>query len=519
MELIKKNIHMNKIKSTALMQMTLEDDINVPDVKPDVGKIIRQQAQVKLSDHKITGGKLSVTGVMEFCVIYISSEDGRLVHSISGKIPFDDIINMEQAKADDIIKISYSVDDLSATMVNSRKISIRSIISFDCVAENIYDRETAVDIVADEGCPIESVSKDIEVTQISINKKDILRIREEVMLPSSKQNVMEILYSDVDIHGFTTRVTDEGINAKGEVQFFVMYMSDDGGIQFFEKEIPFNEHIRIDGCSEDMIDDIRMLLSGTEVSVKPDEDGEERIITLEVSMNLDIKLYREETISVLRDFYGTGRIVTPVYEEGMYDNILMKNSSSIRVSDTVEVDDKEPVILQLCNAHTVVKLDDSHITDEGIKVEGVVEVSLMYVTADDMIPVNSIQGVIPFAQLIEVKGISEDCIYNIRPGVEHCTVMMSGSREFEVKVSVSLEAVVFEKVSENAIVDFTCEDEEYDSTMPAMIGYVVGKEDTLWELAKKYRTTTECIKMMNFMEKDEVSEGDRILIVREAAIY
>ena len=41
MELIKKNIHMNKLKNKAVSQLTLDDDYNVPDSKPDIGKIIQ----------------------------------------------------------------------------------------------------------------------------------------------------------------------------------------------------------------------------------------------------------------------------------------------------------------------------------------------------------------------------------------------------------------------------------------------------------------------------------------------
>ena len=40
MELMKKNIHTERIKSKALLQVPLETDINVSDAKPDVAKVI-----------------------------------------------------------------------------------------------------------------------------------------------------------------------------------------------------------------------------------------------------------------------------------------------------------------------------------------------------------------------------------------------------------------------------------------------------------------------------------------------
>lgn len=78
---------------------------------------------------------------------------------------------------------------------------------------------------------------------------------------------------------------------------------------------------------------------------------------------------------------------------------------------------------------------------------------------------------------------------------------------------------MFDRHKEEVIRDYSVEDDDEDlQDEPAMIGYIVRENDTLWELAKRYRTTRECIRTMNFMEKDEVEFGDRILIVKDAMI-
>ena len=52
MELIKKNIHMDRIKCKASTQVTLEDDRNVPDQKPDMNRIILHRGEVKTEEIK-----------------------------------------------------------------------------------------------------------------------------------------------------------------------------------------------------------------------------------------------------------------------------------------------------------------------------------------------------------------------------------------------------------------------------------------------------------------------------------
>ena len=66
MELIKQNIHMNKLKCKSDLQITLDDDFNVPDVKADIYKIIKEQGEVKIQDLKISNGKIITQGDLIF---------------------------------------------------------------------------------------------------------------------------------------------------------------------------------------------------------------------------------------------------------------------------------------------------------------------------------------------------------------------------------------------------------------------------------------------------------------------
>ena len=50
MELIKKNIHMDRVKAQAVSQITLEEDINIPDQKPDVSSLCFDRATVTVDE-------------------------------------------------------------------------------------------------------------------------------------------------------------------------------------------------------------------------------------------------------------------------------------------------------------------------------------------------------------------------------------------------------------------------------------------------------------------------------------
>lgn len=62
MELVRKNIHMDRIKGQASTQITLEDDINILDSRPDASKLIYDRGSVALEEVKVTEDHVTVKG-------------------------------------------------------------------------------------------------------------------------------------------------------------------------------------------------------------------------------------------------------------------------------------------------------------------------------------------------------------------------------------------------------------------------------------------------------------------------
>ena len=50
MELKKESIQMLRIKNKATSQVTFDEDYNVPDVKPDIGRMVQSKAEVSMDE-------------------------------------------------------------------------------------------------------------------------------------------------------------------------------------------------------------------------------------------------------------------------------------------------------------------------------------------------------------------------------------------------------------------------------------------------------------------------------------
>lgn len=517
MELIKKNIHMNKLRCKSTLQLTLDDDFNVPDVKPDIDQIITEQGEIKINDIKAMNGKLLVKGVLSFNILYLSSGDQRPIHNISGEIPFDEVINMDVTCADDDPTVKWDLEDLSTGLINSRKLSIKSIIRLYVAVEDLYDEETAVMVEGPED--VQYINKKIEVTDVAINKKDTFRIKDEITLPANKGNIAGILYKDIGLSNVEVRLLDDRFTIKGELPVFVLYTSNDeeNPIEYYETDIPFSGTIECNGCTEDMIEDITFGIISKSMEIKPDSDGEERVLDLEVILELGIKVFELEEPEILCDVYCPSKEITPVIRDACYENLVIKNNSKYRISDRVTVPMDQPRILQICHAQGDIKIDDIIVQDTELHVEGVIEVNILYISEDDNRPMNSLKGVIPFTQVVELKGMKSGSNYEIKPFIDQLSVMMLDSEEIEVKSTINLNAIVFDMITEPIITDIqvTELDMEKLQAMPGIIGYVVKKDDSLWKIAKRYYTTVDSIKHINELSDERIAEGDKLIIMKK----
>ncbi len=520
MELIKKNIHMNKLKCKSTLQLTLDDDFNVPDIKPDIDMIIEEQGEVKISDIKTMNGKLMVKGVLMFNVLYLSEEGQSQINNISGEIPFDEIINMEPTCSDDEPNLKWELEDLTTGLINSRKLSVKSIVRLNVAVEDLYDEETAVMVEGPED--VQYINKRIEVTDVCVNKKDTFRIKDEIMLPGNKGNISSILYKDIHLNNVEVRLLDDKFSIKGELSVFLLYTSEDeeNPIEYYETEIPFSGTIDCSGCSEDMIDDITFKISNKNVEVKADGDGEERVIDLEVILEMDIKVYEVEEPDILCDVYSPSMEITPIVRDANYENLVVKNNSKYRIADRVTVSEGQPRILQICHAGGQIKIDDIIPQGNELQVEGVIEVSILYISEDDKRPLNCVRGIIPFSQEVELKGLKSGSSFDVKPNIDQLSVMMLDSDEIEVKASVNLNTIVFDKITEPIITDVVVENLDMDKlqAMPGIIGYVVKSNDTLWKIAKRYYTTVDTIMDINELESDAVKEGDKLIIMKKVDV-
>ena len=124
MELVRENVHMLQVKSKATNQLTYDEDYNVPDAKPDIGRMIQNKGEVQIEEIKMGEGNAYITGNLVVDLLYVGDEKNGIVHSLTAKLPIEATMYLEGIQSGDKLCLNWEIEDLSLHVINSRKMKI-----------------------------------------------------------------------------------------------------------------------------------------------------------------------------------------------------------------------------------------------------------------------------------------------------------------------------------------------------------------------------------------------------------
>jgi hypothetical protein len=339
-----------------------------------------------------------------------------------------------------------------------------------------------------------------------------------VEIPANKPNIYQVIWKSLSVTGVQIKPGDGYLLVTGNLSIFLVYTAEEEGmpIQYFTMEVPFERRLEEAAANEDMISGSVLSLSDYHIKVTPDENGEDRLIDVEAEFTAEIKLYGKEEMSLLRDACSKDVELMPRYREFTVQHLLLRNCAKTKVSDSVTMP-KQQSVLQICNVEGTVSIDETQRSAKGIVVEGVVGTQITYLNKEENGALSSTTFDIPFTYEIEVPGMAENTTYSIVPSLDQITAQLLNENQIELKAEVSLDVLAFTNERSKVVLDMEVSpiNIERKKMLPGVVGYVVKKDDTLWGIAKQYYTTVPRIMAINELDTENVTPGDRLVIVKE----
>lgn len=517
MELKKQPLNQIVRKGRAFTQVTLDDDCIVKDSKPDIVKMIHTKGIVSLEEVKVESRVVWVSGQLKFTVLYRSDSEGNKLETLSDSVSFRDKIYMDEVTEDDSVWLDPRVEDLSITVINSRKLAVRAVIGINAVCEKQVSEAIACSV--QEGGGVLEKKEKRTLLDLCVSKKDILRTHTEMTLPGANPNIARIIYDNVDIRGLRDTCVGEEIQIRGTASVSVLYQSGEGQLEWYETETPFVGNVDCGQMGQQALYWVRVRPGETELNLVTDADQEPRNLSLDMNFDVQLCVWQEKEFELLSDIYSLKNSLLPKTENVCVWNLMVKNEAKQRLLQQMKLQGGQEKILQISSCEGKLEVDRVEIRENGLNVEGILMADILYTTVDDHFPVAHAMEQIPFSQKIEVQGLAEgekDIVYELEPEIDQLAVNLLDSEQYEIKAVLSLTALVLREEHFDTIAEIQEEplDVEKLSSLPGITGYVVQKDESLWDIAKRYHTTEEEMMRTNGLTGGQISPGQKLVIVK-----
>lgn len=517
MNYITKNITADKIIGSEKAQLIQEGEILLRDNQPDIDIILKCDANIIPDESHSEENRLSYSGRLLINILYCGKDKG--VHSNSTEVNVNDFINIDGSGSDMISTIKADIANVEWRKINDRKVGYKIMSEVKGTVTGTAEIEAVTDLY---DIPREQQKfSNVSTTKTLCHKMDSFTITEEISLPATKLPISEILSVSCNITNTEFYPREDSVDIRGDVSVVILYTSTEGGFpEIYEFDIPFNFTLEAENTDTDSNADVNLYVRDCFYNVVENDEGEPKIINMEVNMGADISTSQTENNEVLEDAYALNKDVAFTSTNLCYSNLVCRNKGQCPVKEVITLDEKCPDMLQIFRATGTVYIDDTAIYENKVVIEGAINIDIMYITGNDEMPIYSHSDTIPFTQAIDARGAAEGMDTDIRANIAHIGFNMLSDREVEVRCALNTNTSVREKKCVNLITDAVINPlpPEIIDKIPSITVYVVKKGDTLWKLAKRFNTTVQDIAEINNIENpDLIYPNQKLIIVKRVS--
>lgn len=503
----KQKLNLKKCTVRDTKSIWIEQDVVVPDTKPDVIKIVRIDANVYITDKEAIDGAIKLRGTITYYIMY--KDENKRARIITATYPYTKTIEEKRSKPGMRINVMARVKNIIYSVPNERKISLKTEAAFSYILTEVgcYDLLTRID--GEE--KLEAKTESQKFFNIIEQRSQIIESREDIMLPENINGASEIIRIENEIINTEYKVSYNKIMVKGEIKASIVYMdnSEDKEISSYQNNIPFASVIEFDNISDKSMFDISYTMKSFGVEINSNEINNNMImITYEIEA--EAIMYEESEIKYIGDFYSTNKELRYDVKNEMAVKTIEKIEKNVKLSETVG---KVPTQdTKISDYYVDISGVTTKIVGGNVYVGGTVKLNVLTIDQEIKELENKIYEMAIETTIQLSKDVDEKFV-NVTIFADNAKVKLSGL-DIVAEVDIRILIKVDEEYNINMIDNITSQELEEDK-FDSMNMYIVKKGDTLWSIAKKYKTTVAKIVNTNNMEDENKLEiGQKVLVIR-----
>ena len=500
----KENVCINKLVCEKKEIFFVEEDMIVPDSKPDILNAINLSGNVCIYKKEIMDGKVKIEGCVNTYIMYLPDSQEDNLRGLNATIEFSQTIAIPECKEGMDATICVNIKDLECKVLNGRKINVRAGLE---VKIKLYSNEeieivTGLNNIDD----VQTLDEAFTINSLIGNSSTRVYVKDTLNI-DPQDEIAEILKTDVNLENNDIKMSYNKVLSKCEAEVKIMYLTEDGRINTVEGRIPAVGFIDMQNVSEENICDVNNEINN--IIVRPNST-EEHSIYIEIEIEASCTAFARRKIALIQDLYSPStnlnfsqkRITTTTNKVSKEKNFTV--TSKTNIPDLQEGN--------LLDAEVVATINKEQVANSRAMYEG--EMTVNFIFANSNNNVNSKISKIPFEFSLENPIQDENANVETRINVTNKNFDVKPNGDIDCNIDVDALSEFSKNESMNIIDNIEVAENDADSgDYDSLIIYIVQKGDTLWKIAKKFRSTVDDIARVNGIENpDKIDVGQKLYI-------
>ncbi|MCL1807585.1 MAG: DUF3794 domain-containing protein [Oscillospiraceae bacterium] len=466
-------------------------DVIVPDLFPDMARIVDTVGQACVKETVLRDDRLDLTGLARISLLYLpDGEDG--LRKLEASIPFNHVFD-GRFPANSEVHYDVKLLDTEARAVNPRKVSILARLSVHAVV--FAPAELAIPAEVTEPCEVLRHSC-AAYMPVAVKAKSFT-INDGLELPASRPPVDEIVAAIPRLEVTDVKTVGSKAVFKGAVLLSILYLSG-GEPVTAEHEFSISQIMDMDGLEEGAAVDIELQVTGVELDVGS-VSGDPRSVTIALNLEAQAIGHMERMLEAIADLYSTAGHLRPIMEQLHLTELAERGVRRQPVREALETEEEvRSIVSTRIILGPVSRLDSGEAGCEAF-------INVLYVNDDG-----------EFRSLCQKLAVpagieAESASLSARQAGEITAAPSAGG--IELRFSVDF---VFVVTRSSNLMTVGGVQEEESAELPSRPSVVLRRchpGEGLWDIAKRYHTTTKELCMANGLEDCEAAPDGKLLLI------
>ena len=499
----KESVCVNQIVGQKSTKLVVDGDVIVPDIKPDILSAVKVSGNVCIYKKEVLDGKIRVDGCIQTYIMYIADNATGELRGINTSLDFTQMIDLENCQAGMNLTSNLTINSMEANVLNGRKLAIKAVLDANF---KVYSNSN-IDIVKEinSNCNLQKLSNTIEVNSL-VGSGTIKTYAKETASIDPIDNLAEILKVDINIGNKDIKISYNKILAKADARVKIMYLTEDNRVNIVESNIPVMGFIDIPNISEQNSCDTEYELKN--IVIKPNSE-EEHSIYIEAEIEISCSAFERKTIEVIEDMYGLNEKLT--FSKKQANTMCNKNTYQDILTMKERIPAPEIMGNKIYDTAVTPHINEQKILADRIMYDGEITISMLFAT-ETTNQINTKIVNLPFNFSINAPEVNSSSSIDLKIDVinQNFVVMQDGYIDTQIDMNFLINVANFRSI--NLIDDVEIQEIE-EEDLYSMVVYFVKPGDTLWSIAKKFRSTVEDIARVNEIDNPNILQVSRQLFI------